>query len=365
MLDMWLQPFSAEFNKETSNDNNLWSNKINYFTRERSLLEKGSIAYFGVTQAMADQVRNQVSGMSFPFQRVNMCDLNAARNSGHEGIFPILHDLVTSDIIPVLITGDEPMLYTQFMALHEKQNLVNLMLIDDRIPLHIHDSTRETGLHRILDEERKFVFNLSMLGYQRHLSDHKHIARFESLEFEHIRLGELKKKLSFCEPYIRDADLMHINLRAIKSADAPATTYPSTSGLTSEEICQLAYYAGMSDKMSALIISGYQPTLDGNLQTANTISQILWYFAEGFENRKGDYPVSNENMTEYIVFFKDYDLNIHFWKSNRSGRWWIEWNQPDAAAQHERHKLIPCSYEDYQLACRQELPDRLFHMMKK
>ncbi len=366
MLEMWLQPFPDTFESKTDKDHDTWRNQTGCFKKGTTRLESGQLAIFGVHQAVADPVRQALGSMNFPFDGLKICDLNAARNGGHEGIFPIFHDLVSSDIVPMALSGDEPFLYTAFMALHEKQDLVNMLMIDDRVPLLHADRARATGLHRVLDEERRFVFNLTMMGYQRHLSSAVDIRMLDEADFQHVRLGEARRDLAACEPLIRDADVLHINLRAVKFADAPAVFNPSTSGFTSEEICQLAYYAGMSDKLSVLVISGYKPEDDVRLQTANTLAQMIWYFTEGYHNRKGDYPVSGEHMTEYVVYFKDFDFNVHFWKSNRSGRWWIEWALPGSEEDaRSRHQMIPCSYEDYRMACNQELPDRLFNMRNK
>jgi formiminoglutamase len=136
------------------------------------------------------------------------------------------------------------------------------------------------------------------------------------------------------------------------------------SGFFSEEACQLCRYAGMSDKLTSFGIYGFDAALDLDRQSAQVVSQMIWYFMEGVFSRKQDYPVSNKGLTEYIVEFRKLHYQLTFWKSIKSGRWWM---QVPAATQkkHDRHKLVPCSYQDYQSACREELPERLLQAMKR
>ncbi len=67
---------------------------------------------------------------------------------------------------------------------------------------------------------------------------------------------------------------------------------------------------------------------------------------------------------EYIVDFKDQDYQLSFWKSLRTGRWWIQ-VPVKARKKQQRHRLIPCSYTDYQQACNEELPERLLNAFKR
>jgi len=63
-------------------------------------------------------------------------------------------------------------------------------------------------------------------------------------------------------------------------------------------------------------------------------------------------------LTEYIVDFKSYSYQITFWNSIKSNRWWMQ-IPSKTDRKLRRHRLIPCSYEDYLKACEEELPERL------
>jgi formiminoglutamase len=181
-----------------------------------------------------------------------------------------------------------------------------------------------------------------------------------------IRLGKVKTAFSEIEPLLRDADMISFNLRALKSCDAPAVRNSSPSGFFSEEACQICRYAGLSDKLSSIGFYGYDSEfeIDRDKQTPKTLAQMIWYFIDGYYNRRNDFPVSMDGLMEYIVDFKGHDYQLTFWKSNKTGRWWIQ-VPVKTKKKLQRHQLIPCSYNDYLLASNEEIPERLINAFKR
>ena len=110
--------------------------------------------------------------------------------------------------------------------------------------------------------------------------------------FESFRLGDLRENIKEAEPYLRNADIVSLDLCSIKQGDAPGTTDPSPNGLEAHHICIISRYAGMSDRVSSLGIFELDLSKDLHSQTTNLISQIIWYFLEGFSLRVSDYPNS-------------------------------------------------------------------------
>jgi formiminoglutamase len=179
-----------------------------------------------------------------------------------------------------------------------------------------------------------------------------------------VRLGKSRASIEETEPVLRDADLLTFHLGALKQCEAPGVANPSPSGYFAEEACQLCRYAGMSDKLTSFGLYGFQPDADRDSLSAQTAAQMLWYLLEGLFNRKGDYPASTTGLTEYVVDFRKLNHQLTFWKSIKSGRWWMQ--VPVATKRkHERHRLVPCSYQDYQAACREELPERLMKALER
>ena len=115
--------------------------------------------------------------------------------------------------------------------------------------------------------------------------------------------------------------------------------------------------------MTSFGIYEYNPKFDLKNQTAQLISQMIWYFIEGVNYRANDYPFGlKDNYQKYIVPIENEVLN--FYKSNKSGRWWMEINLNESN-KFKRHALIPCAYQDYICATNQEIPDRWLKTLKK
>ncbi|MEM1121370.1 MAG: arginase, partial [Bacteroidota bacterium] len=182
---------------------------------------------------------------------------------------------------------------------------------------------------------------------------------YHKKNYDLVRLGMAKRNMEKVEPTVRDADSVYFNLSALKQMEAAGLWQNSPNGFSSEEACQLCHYAGMSDKLSSIGFYGYYPKKDRDDQTAQLIAHMIWYFLDGIYHRKRDFPATNEGMLEYIVTFKDYDLDATFWKSPKSGRWWL---QMDSEVKG-KHELIPCSYEDYKRACHDELTERVLTIL--
>jgi len=78
--------------------------------------------------------------------------------------------------------------------------------------------------------------------------------------FEAYRLGEVSVNVSISEPVFRDADLISLDLTSVKSSDSGNFTTFVPNGFTGKDICALARYSGISDKVSVFGIFNYNNT---------------------------------------------------------------------------------------------------------
>ncbi|MDG2279838.1 MAG: arginase, partial [Flavicella sp.] len=89
----------------------------------------------------------------------------------------------------------------------------------------------------------------------------------------------------------------------------------------------------------------------------------VWYFIEGYSFRANDYPYcTKEKYIKYIVPHED--ENMVFYKSHKSGRWWLEIHSMNDN-KYKRHALIPCTHDDYMDATSQKVPERWYKALKK
>jgi formiminoglutamase len=363
MLNNWLRPISNQLIKgvnELSKDR--IGKNILLFKNEFPNLKKAKIAIIGIDDSDADKVRESFYKLSFPFQKLEIADLGNIRKKDHSFVIPVIEELVSSGIFPVIIGKNADLIIAQYLAYLSKGQFVNLACIDETI--HYSFDSEKTVLNQIVDKKDSHLFNLSLIGFQSHFVSPKVIAAFEEKNYDCIRLGKARSALDQLEPIIRDADLLSFNLASLKQSDAPGVIDASPNGFFAEEACQLSRYAGMSEKLSSIGFYGFDRKLDQNNQTAQVTAQLIWYFLDGYYGRKNDFPVSSKSLVEYIVESKENGLQLRFWKSSKSGRWWLQ--VPAKTKKNlKRHKLVPCSYNDYQLACREEIPDRLLSAFKR
>lgn len=334
--------------------------------RQRDL-KKVSVCLLGLDAAFAKKTRAALYAMSWNFGTLGLADLGDLRKPEPDFLIPLLRELQSAGILPILIGADRQLFRAQYQSFQEISSQLSVVVIDQQIRL----STRPAAkvLPEVLDpafhNKRKHFYHLSHLGAQQHLVDPAIFGLLEARHFDYVRLGQARDHIIEQEPLIRDADLLGLDISALQYFDAPAQQGYHPSGFTLEEATRLCRYAGISDKLQSFGIYGANEQCEerDQLVTAAAYAQMIWYFLDGFVARKGDYPVSATGLTEYVVDLKDFD-RITFWKSPRSGRWWIQ----APAGKHkgeERHRLIPCSYQDYLQASQQEIPDRLMQAFKR
>jgi hypothetical protein len=189
----------------------------------------------------------------------------------------------------------------------------------------------------------------------------------EKMYFDVYRLGEINTNIQNTEPLVRNADIVSFDLSAIRFSDAPGTENSGPNGLYAEQACQIARYAGMSDKLTSFGIYEYRPDLDQRGMTAHLVAQMIWCFIEGITLRKGDYPIGDkESYLKYIVDLSTEEHQLTFYKSPRSDRWWMDVPYPAGRKnKYERHHLVPCSYDEYQQATNDDMPDRWWRTYQK
>jgi formiminoglutamase len=360
MLQNWLKPVASELAQfAKAQPAHTLGARIGMHQSTVPDLKKVQIALVGLSDRESDAIRARLYRNVYAFPENTIVDLGNLRKSSTDFLVPLLHELMSGHILPILLGGTDDFARAQFLAYQDRKALVNLAVIDERCR-----TASEDVYGPLVAMRHPLLFHFGLVGFQTHQSPPDQVLALANQHFDLIRLGKARAALEECEPVLRDADLLAFHLGALKQSEAPGVVNASPSGFFWEEACQLCRYAGMSDKLSSFGIYGYSLENDRADQTSQGISQMIWYFLEGFFNRKGDYPVSTTGLTEYVVDFRRLNYQLTFWKSVKTGRWWMQVPVP-TKRKHERHRLVPCSYQDYQAACREELPERLMQSLNR
>jgi arginase family enzyme len=341
-------------------------------------LEQVRIAVVGVLENRGDakatgsvdlmHVRRELYGLFPGNWNASIADLGdiEAGNSIEDTSFAlreVVASLLKRRIIPIVIGGSQDLTYAMYRAYDKMEQMVNLTAIDNRFDFGKEEDSLGPSSYvtKIILDEPNNLFNFSNIGYQTYYNSQEEIDLVEKLFFDAYRLGEVSNNIALAEPVFRDADLVSIDLTAVKSSASGNFVNFMPNGFDGKEICALARYAGISDKVTAVGIFNH----NGSAQEAVLMAQVIWYFLEGFHYRSNDYPFgSREKYAKYIVPLEDDELV--FFKSDKSDRWWIE--IPFVATGNNKLKknsLLPCSYEEYLAACNQELPERWWKAQRK
>ncbi|GAB4315092.1 MAG: formimidoylglutamase [Bacteroidales bacterium] len=314
----------------------------------------------------------------YPLYRGNfkprIADLGNLKN-GHtveDTYFALSHTishLMAHDIIPVVIGGSQDLTLACYQAYEHLGKVINLLHLDSRFdlgrssePVHSHGY-----LNHIIMRQPNYLFNYINLGYQTYLVSPDSVSLMNKLLFDVRRLGEIRGNITEAEPEARSADLISVDMSVVRQADAPGNHLASPNGFSSDEICQIMKYAGLSDHSTCLGIFEINPELDRDGQTARLAAQMVWSFIDGYYARVHDFPFTdNDRFVKYTVTIHDHGEELVFNKSKKSERWWMDVPVSDKMkTTYERHHLVPCSYADYEAACRNEIPDRWWQAYQK
>jgi arginase family enzyme len=261
----------------------------------------------------------------------------------------VLHELQQAGKVVILLGGSHDLAMQQYEAFKKSQQIIHAASADMLIDFA--DSEQRTDrsfLLEMLTEEPIYVAHYSHIGFQSYLVPPRILEALDKLRFDFYRLGKVRERMEEMEPVLRSSHLFSFDLNTVRYSDAPANRAGSPNGLTGDEACMLARFAGMSPVLTSFGIFGYDPYQDDYEMTAKLIAQMIWYFIDGYQIRKKEAPLSNrEAFIEFHVRFTNNDTV--FLKSKHSNRWWMQ--LPDGA-------YIPCSYHDYLTACNDEIPER-------
>ena len=283
----------------------------------------------------------------------------------------VVSELVKLNIVPIIIGGGQDLTYAQYLAYESLEQKVDLVVVDSKFDLDEDDqegisARSDTYLNRILLHQPNYLFNFSNIGYQTYFVNQDSLKVMSKLYFDVHRLGEFSDDMALAEPIVRNANMISFDIGAIRSSDAGANANASPNGFYGEQACRISRYAGMSDKLSSIGFYEFNPAFDRNGQTAMLLAQIIWYFMDGFYNRKKDFPLTPKS--QYLIYrasLNDGTGEMLFVKSKKSDRWWMQVPYPTGVSKNERFHLVPCRYEDYAIAVTGEMPDLWWRTFQK
>jgi arginase family enzyme len=260
----------------------------------------------------------------------------------------VLAELISLNKQVLILGGSHDLTLGQYQAYRSRNQIIEATCIDANIDLRGDLSLRsENFLLDMLTSEPNVIRHYNHIAFQSYFVHPRLLETLDKLHFDCYRLGQVRENISEMEPVLRSSQLVSFDISSIQNSSAPANHY-CPNGLSGEEICTLTQYAGMSPQLSSIGIYGYNPKKDQHDLTAMQIAQMVWYLIDGMQKKKME-PELNDR-TQFIEYHTCFsDINSLFLQSKRSGKWWM---------QLPNQQFIPCSQKDYQMASRNEMPER-------
>lgn len=376
--------FTALSQEEKYTDQKIGGVIRNYVNDSFPDLEKGGVALIYVPEFRGDSTsENEINPESFRsfFYNLNIgidwkmpiYDLGnilpgSSIDDTYFAVAQVVAELVKKNIVPIIVGGSQDLTVALYKGYERLEQMVNLCCVDHKLDLGDPDGAMSSNgfLSHLLLQRPCYLFNHANIGLQAPFAAKSEFDLFEKLYFDICRLGEFNADFKKAEPHLRNSDILSIDLKSVRASELRQPNYISPNGFYADQICQIAKYAGISDKLTSFGLFNYYP--EKNPSSASfLVAQILWYFTDGVAQRKGDFPVgSKKDYVKFTVHLDDFKDEIIFYKSNKSQRWWMEVPYPaQKNSKYERHHMIPCDANDYEQAMKNEMPDLWWKTFQK
>lgn len=323
------------------------------------------------TSGAANVVRRALYTLAIPRERVRVCDLGNLipcedPQKATQQLQEITAHLSAIGKHVLFIGGTQFLTYGIYLG-YQHARQVDYVTIDAEFDLRDSDRSLNSSSynHKIFLHSPNYLRHYTNIGLQGHFVPVSDRRRIKSLNFTTLRLGDLREDIRECEPWIRCAQFMSVDMSAIRASEAPGTTRSCPAGLTTEEICQLMRYAAQSNHLTSVHIAEIAPERDIHGMTALLAAMMIWYFVEGFYNRPLDHPSEDpDNIVMHKIAGRGGKDETRFLKHRQTGRWWFQVDKPDAYRK-DATTYIPCTEHDYRKAQADEMTDRVWSMLQK
>ncbi len=360
-------------------------NSVVFYNPESSIdIHEAQLAILGVAesrnahlnpacQLAPDEIRRQFYQLYCWRKPVRILDLGNLKigktvEDTYSALSEIAAYLIENKVVPVILGGSNDLAFANYRAYEIMEQVANVVAIDSCFDLGDEQTPirSDAYVNKIVLQQPNFLLNYANIGYQSYMNSPESVNMMESLYFETYRVGLMRSNLEEVEPIVRNADMVSLDISAVRRPDAPGCPHNSSNGFYGEEICQIAKFVGLSDKLSSFGIYEYDPTLDFNNQTSQLIGHILWYFVEGFLFRQGDNKFKDKKeYRQFNITVSGAPEELVFYNSKKTDRWWVLVPMYRKDNDMTQFYYLPCSYRDYQLACDDIISNRWWRTYHK
>ena len=310
--------------------------------------------------ASPNAIRHQLYSLYFWHNELKIADLGnvkrgATLHDTYVALATVIKEVMELGKTVIVLGGSHDLTLAQYEAYRMRKQVIDAVCIDALIDLSLASPLKsENFLMEMLTGEPNYIRQYNHLAFQSYLVHPDMLETLDKLRFDCYRLGHVREYSDEIEPMLRDSHMLSIDISAIAHDAAPANRV-SPNGLNGEEICTLTQHAGMAPNLNSIGVYGYRASQDEHDLTAKQIAHMLWYFIDGrFKGLQEAKLDDRENFNEFYLQFAE--VETEFIQSKRTGRWW---------AKLPSGRYISCSYNDYLLASKNELPERWMRALER
>ena len=313
-----------------------------------------------------DEIRKNLYQLSYFDTAVKIIDLGNLRSVRSDNdVYFALRDVIDylneEEIITVIMGGGQDLSIGIARAFQNNPEFT-MAIADARVDVK---TTRETTdstnfLTKIL-KENPGLFHLEMLGIQGHYASPDILDYLKENTFDYHQLGRIRDDFPLTEPILRNSHFLSFDIACVRQSDAAGQILPSPNGFYSEEACQIARYAGLSNRLTVFGLFEVNPAFDKSGCTTALAAQIVWYFLEGtLHRRKEDPAINKEAFTRYYVEMETHGETLVFFHQPVTNRWWIEISYGEGDSW-----IVACNESDYRRAITREVPEVCLKYLRK
>lgn len=341
------------------------------------LIDSKSLVIFGVKESRnsnnrgaeqaPDLIRKYFYSLSGTSLKGNLIDLGNLKQTedpanSYMAIRDVTTHLIGKGATVIVLGGTQEITWPLYQALQEHQKPINLSLIDYTIDMGTGDGDFSSTcfVERLLEQNHQQLFDLNIIGYQGYLTNEAFAEKIKNQDQSLYRLGYVRGAMSQVEPAIRDSHLVSLDMGAVRQSDSPGTVFPSPNGFYAEEVCQLARYAGLSERVKVFGLFELNSNNDPQFQSAHLAAQIIWHFAESVYQRERANKI--QEYKKYYVSTSIPEVVLKFFHNPFNDKWCVE---VPGNENHGEPYIMACSYDDYRQAGAGNPPERWLRAARK
>lgn len=319
-----------------------FGHRVCRWSEEADLEAMPQVVLLGLEVAAADAVREALFSLAWHFGKVSIGDMGNLAREDEASLEAVVGALRQHGKIAICLGGTHVQWRAVHRALAAENDCLRTAWLTSAAPVD------QCELGPWLERSTGREEGLSLLGVQAHFLGGDRWDALEAAGMPVLRLSDVRSRPLAAEPLLRDAHLMLCSLSVLKMWGGCAS-HAWPAGLTIEEAVQLVQFAGLGERMQAACIESAAP----EALPARAAAMMVWYLFEGLCHRRGDYPRDERHLQAFVVQVDD-GLDLTFYRSRLSGRWWVSGRSG---------RLVACAEDDYRQAISGELPPRLLRLI--